>query len=176
MRKILFAALLTATTLALAGCGQSMDKVDQELDKRAAADASAAAANVQAGQAFLAQTAKQPGVVSLPNGLLYKVVSSPDPNAPKPAATDVVRINYEGKLVDGQIFDSSYARNEPATYALPKLVEAWQIAVPMMHKGDTWMLYVPPELGYGSHDQGDAIPANSVLVFKIQLLDINPKA
>ncbi len=106
---------------------------------------------------------------------MYKVVSSPDPAGAKPAATDTVKINYEGKLVNGQVFDSSYARNEPATYPLPKLVPAWQMAVPMMHKGDTWMLYVPPALGYGERDMGE-IPPNSVLVFKIQLLDINPKA
>ncbi len=177
MRKLSTLFPLAALTLAVAltGCGQSMDEVQKEIDKQAAAASISAVANAKAGTDYLAQVAKQPGIVTLPSGLMYKVVSSPDPAGAKPAPTDTVKINYEGKLINGQIFDSSYTRNEPATYPLPKLVPAWQMAVPMMHKGDTWMLYVPSALGYGEQGGGDAIPPNSVLIFKIQLLDINPK-
>ncbi len=175
MRKSLMVAAAVAAMTILTGCGQSMDEVQKEVAKQEAEASASAAANAKAGTDYLAQVGKQPGVVTLPSGLMYKVVSSPDPAGAKPAATDTVKINYEGKLVNGQVFDSSYARNEPATYPLPKLVPAWQMAVPMMHKGDTWMLYVPPALGYGERDMGE-IPPNSVLVFKIQLLDINPKA
>jgi len=177
MRKLLILASLSAVVgaIALTGCGQSMDEVQKEVDKQQAEASVSAAANIKAGQDYLAQVGKQPGIITLPSGLMYKVVSSPDPAGAKPAATDKVKINYEGKLVNGQVFDSSYARNEPATYPLPNLVPAWQMAVPMMHKGDTWMLYVPPALGYGERDMGE-IPPDSVLIFKIQLLDINPKA
>jgi len=170
------AAPILAIALALTGCGQSMDEVQKEIDKQNAEASASAVANAKAGADYLAQMGKQPGIVSLPSGLMYKVVSSPDPNGVKPAATDTVKINYEGKLIDGHVFDSSYARNQPATYPLPQLVQAWQMAVPLMHKGDTWMLYVPPSLGYGERGGGDEIPPNSVLIFKIQLLDINPKA
>lgn len=156
--------------LVLAGCGQSMDSIDKEMARREAQDAANAAANLKTGQDFLAKVAKEPGVVTLPSGLMYKVVAAPDPNAPKPAADATVKINYEGKLIDGTVFDSSYERGTPASFPLSRLVKAWQVALPMMHKGDTWMLYVPSDLGYGTADMG-AIPPNSTLVFKIQLLD-----
>ncbi len=178
MRKVWMIGALSAVlaSVALTGCGQSMDEVQKEIDKQEAEASASAAANIKAGQAYLADIAKQPGVVTLPSGLMYKVVSSPDPKGAQPAATDSVKANYEGKLVNGQVFDSSYARNEPATFPLPRVVPAWQQAVPLMHKGDTWMLYVPPSLGYGERGAGDEIPPNSVLIFKIQLLDINPKS
>ena len=176
MRKMWMIGALASvlTSVALAGCGQSMDEVQKEIDKQEAEASVSAAANAKAGQAYLADIAKQPGIVTLPSGLMYKVVSSPDPKGAQPAATDTVKANYEGKLVNGHVFDSSYARNEPATFPLPRVVPGWQQAVPLMHKGDTWMLYVPPSLGYGERDMGE-IPPNSVLIFKIQLLDINPK-
>jgi len=101
-------------------------------------------------------------------------VANPDPTAPQPTVNDTVTVNYEGKLIDGTTFDSSYERNQPASFPLNRVVEAWQIGIPLMHKGDTLMLYVPPALGYGEQDQG-AIPPNSVLVFKVQLLGINGK-
>ncbi len=178
MRKIWTLAPLAALTVAitLAGCGQSMDEVQKEIDKQDAAASAAAVTNAKAGADYLAQLGKQPGVVTLPSGLMYKVVASPDPKAAQPAVSDNVKVNYEGKLINGQVFDSSYARNEPASFPLSRVVQAWQMALPMMHKGDTWMLYVPPSLGYGEQGGGDAIPPNSVLIFKIQLLDINPKS
>ncbi len=157
--------LALAAVLSLTACGQAMDK---------AKDASTEASDIKAGQDFLAKTAKEPGVVKLPSGLMYKVVADPDPTAPRPAADDTVKIHYEGKLVDGTVFDSSYDRGVPAVFPLAHLVKAWQIGIPLMHKGDTYMLYVPPELGYGSEDMGQ-IPPNSVLVFKVQLLDIAGK-
>ena len=176
MMAPLSAPALAFTLIALTDCGQSMDDVQKEVAKEEAAAATAAAANAKAGQDYLAQVGKQPGVVTLPSGLMYKVVSSPDPKGAQPAPNDQVKANYEGRLVNGQVFDSSYVRNQPATFPLNRVVPGWQIAVPMMHKGDTWMLYVPPSLGYGDRGAGDAIPPNSVLIFKIQLLDINPKA
>jgi len=176
MRKLWMIVPLTAMVVALGGCGQSMDEVQKDIEKEQAEAASAAAANAKAGADYLAQLARQPGIVTLPSGLMYKVVSSPDPKGAQPAVSDNVKVNYEGKLVNGKVFDSSYARNQPASFPLNRVVPAWQMALPMMHKGDTWMLYVPPSLGYGDRDMSPDIPPNSVLIFKIQLLDINPKS
>ena len=176
MRRFLTIATVLGALTGLAGCGQSMDEVQKDVAKEEAAASASAAANAKAGAEYLAQLGKQPGVATLPSGLMYKVVSSPDPKGAQPAVTDNVTVNYEGKLVNGQVFDSSYARNQPASFPLNRVIVAWQQAVPLMHKGDTWMLYVPPALGYGEQGGGDAIPPDSVLIFKIQLLDINPKA
>ncbi len=164
---------LAVSAVALSACGQSMDKaVDKELAAYEAKASADAAESQKANQTFMADVAKQPGVVTLPSGLMYKVVYSPHPTAERPSPAAKVKINYEGKLVNGSVFDSSYARGVPATFPLAQLVPAWQVAVPMMHKGDVWELYVPPELGYGPQATPDgSIPANSVLIFKIELID-----
>jgi FKBP-type peptidyl-prolyl cis-trans isomerase len=164
---------LALTAMALSGCGQSMDKaVDKEMAAYESRTAAEAAEAQKANAAFMADVAKQPGVVTLPSGLMYKVVYSPNPTAAKPSPDATVKINYEGKLVNGSVFDSSYARGVPAEFPLAQLVPAWKIAVPMMHKGDTWELYVPSQLGYGPQAAPDgSIPANSVLIFKIELID-----
>ncbi|HEX3886289.1 MAG TPA: FKBP-type peptidyl-prolyl cis-trans isomerase [Phenylobacterium sp.] len=126
-----------------------------------------------AAKAFLAKTAKEPGVVTLPDGLEYKVISSGPANGLKPHINDEVKVNYEGKLIDGTVFDSSYERGQPAAMPLKNLVKAWQEALVKMKPGDVWMLYVPPELGYGAEGQGP-IPPNSALIFKIELIDFLP--
>lgn len=126
-----------------------------------------------AAKAFLANNAKQPGVVVLPDGLQYKIVSSGPTTGLKPHINDEVKVNYEGKLVDGTVFDSSYDRGQPAAMPLKNLVKAWQEALQKMRPGDVWMLYVPPELGYGAEGQG-AIPGGAVLIFKIELIDFLP--
>jgi FKBP-type peptidyl-prolyl cis-trans isomerase len=122
---------------------------------------------------FLAKNAKEPGVVTLPDGLQYKIVSSGPATGLKPHLNDEVKVNYEGKLIDGTVFDSSYERGQPAAMPLKNLVKAWQEAIPMMRPGDVWMLYVPPELGYGPEGQGP-IPGNAALIFKIELIDSLP--
>jgi FKBP-type peptidyl-prolyl cis-trans isomerase len=119
--------------------------------------------------AFLAENAKAPGVVALPSGLQYKIVRSGDPKGPSPKDGDAIKVNYEGKLLDGTVFDSSFQRGKPVLMPLGSLIPAWMEALPKMRPGDEWVLYVPPELGYGPDGQGP-IPPNSVLVFRIQLL------
>ena len=99
-----------------------------------------------ASKAWLAKNAKEPGVVSLPDGLQYKVLSSGPASGNKPHPNDEVKVNYDGKLVDGTTFDSSYDRGQPYAAPLKNLVKAWQEALPLMRPGDVWMLYVPPEL------------------------------
>ena len=108
------------------------------------------------------------GVVTLPSGLQYKVVQS-GPAGPSPKPGDILKVHYEGALVSGQVFDSSFARGKPALLPLDGLVPGWMEALPKMKVGDEWMLYLPPSLGYGPEGQGP-IPPNAVLIFRIKLL------
>ena len=125
-------------------------------------------------QAFMATNAKAPGVVTLPDGLEYKIVASGPADGAKPLATDEVKVDYEGKLMSGQVFDSSFARGVPADLPLQGLIPAWTEALQLMRPGDEWILYVPPALGYGDAGAGDKIPPNATLIFTIELLAINP--
>jgi peptidylprolyl isomerase/FKBP-type peptidyl-prolyl cis-trans isomerase FklB len=124
--------------------------------------------------AYMADNAKQPGVVSLADGLQYRIVKSGPESGPHPKATDNVTVNYEGKLVTDEVFDSSFARGTPVTFPLNRLVPGWVEALQLMRPGDEWILYVPPSLGYGDEDKGP-IPANSVLIFRIQLITVEPR-
>jgi peptidylprolyl isomerase/FKBP-type peptidyl-prolyl cis-trans isomerase FklB len=127
------------------------------------------------GQAFLDKMGKKPGVHALPDGLLYEVVQSGPAAGAHPQKGDEIKVNYEGKLVDGQVFDSSFERGQPAAMPLEHLVPGWEEALPLMRPGDVWMLYLPPKLGYGARGAGDgAIPPNAVLIFKIELIDFLP--
>ncbi|WP_168075762.1 FKBP-type peptidyl-prolyl cis-trans isomerase [Caulobacter sp. SSI4214] len=154
-RRALFLTL-AAIGLTLAACGPG--KKAQE--------------NQAAADAFMAKNAKEPGVVTLPQGLQYKVVREGPPGGQHPTPADEVKVHYEGKLLDGTVFDSSYERGVPAVFPLDGLVPAWVIALQRMKAGDEWILYVPPALGYGAEDKGP-IPANSVMIFKIELLGVN---
>jgi FKBP-type peptidyl-prolyl cis-trans isomerase len=133
------------------------------------AAAPAPAAALQAPAAYLAANARQPGVQTLPSGLQYKIVTSGPAGGPSPKPEDIIKVHYEGALTNGQVFDSSFARQKPLIMPLANLVPAWMEALPRMHVGDEWMLYVPPELGYGPEGQGP-IPPNAVLVFRIKLI------
>jgi len=146
--------------LALTACGKGKDTDPAALD-----------ANLAAGRAFLAKNAKEAGVVTLPDGLQYKIVKQGPTSVPSPRPQDLVKVHYEGKLLDGTVFDSSYERGQPAVFPLKGLVPAWITALQMMHPGDEWTLWVPSELGYGAEDKG-AVPPNSVMVFRIELIDV----
>ncbi len=147
----------------LSACGQAMDKTHAE---------TVSEQNLKIGKEFLTTTAKVPGVVALPSGVLYKLVSrAPSPGA-QPTVADTVTINYEGKLISGSVFDSSYARNEPASFPLGRLISAWQQVIPLMHVGDEIVLYTPPTSAYGERDLSPDIPPNSTLIFRVQLLGI----
>ena len=131
-------------------------------------------ADSSANSAFLAKSAKEPGVVALPDGLQYKIVPSGPAGGEKPRAQDEVKVNYEGRLATGSrnIFDSSFQRGEPATFGLQDgLITGWVEVMQLMRPGDEWMVWIPPELGYGKDDHGP-IPGNSVLEFRIQLLGV----
>ncbi len=157
---------ISLAALTLAAC-QPKSKALAQGEGPVAGDQSAAS------KAFLANNAKQPGVVVLPDGLQYKIVHSGPTTGIKPHTQDEVKVNYEGKLVDGTVFDSSYQRGQPAAMPLNHLVKAWQEALQLMRPGDEWVLYVPPELGYGAEGQGP-IPPGAVLIFRIELIDSLP--
>ena len=155
---------LTALTLAIPISSAGLARAQPP----AAAPKPAAPAPPPDPATFLAGNAKAPGVKTLPSGLQYRIVRS-GPAGPSPKAGDVIKVHYEGALTNGQVFDSSFARNRPALMPLTNLVPAWMQAIPMMKVGDEWMLYAPPQLGYGSTGMGP-IPGNSVLVFRVKLL------
>ena len=131
------------------------------------------AANASANAAFLANNAKQPGVVTLPDGLQYKITTSGPAGGDKPRAQDEVKVNYEGRIATGAraIFDSSFKRGEPASFQLDEVIPGWTEIMQMMRPGDEWTVWIPPSLGYGDEEKGP-IPAGSILEFRIQLLGV----
>lgn len=140
-----------------------------------AAQAATPAENLKTGQDYLASVGKQPGVVTLPSGVMYRVISSsPKPGA-QPTVADNVTIHYEGKLISGAVFDSSFERGQPANFPLGRLIPAWQQAIPQMHVGDEILLYTPPSQAYGERDLSPDIPPNSTLIFRVRLYAIGAK-
>lgn len=129
-------------------------------------------ADTSANAAFLAKNAKEPGVTTLPDGLQYKIVTSGPSGGERPRAQDEVKVNYEGSLISGQVFDASDKHGGPATFVLNEVIPGWTEAMQLMRPGDEWVLWIPPSLGYGDEAKGDAIPANSVLKFRVQLLGV----
>jgi len=132
-------------------------------------------ANAAAARAFMDKTAGEAGVQALPSGVLYRVVSSGPASGRSPRPADDVKVHYEGKLVSGEVFDSSFERGAPEVMRLKGLIPGWVEALQKMKPGDEWILYVPPEQGYGQREAGP-IPPNSVLIFRIQLIDALPAA
>ena len=126
-------------------------------------------ANRKAGEDFLAANAKKEGVVVLPSGLQYKVLTQG--NGPIPKPTNTVKVNYEGHLIDGTTFDSSYKRKEPNSFGVRQVIKGWSEALCLMPVGSKWELYIPQELAYGDRDQGQIKPF-SALIFTVELLDI----
>ncbi len=116
---------------------------------------------------FMAQNALAEGVKSLPSGVQYKVVSSGPADGMHPTPEDNVTVSYEGSLLSGKVFDAT-KDGKPATFKLGGLIPGWIDALQQMRPGDTWILYIPPSMGYGSQQTGP-IPANSVLVFRLKL-------
>jgi peptidylprolyl isomerase/FKBP-type peptidyl-prolyl cis-trans isomerase FklB len=129
---------------------------------------------VAEGQAFLAKTAKDPAVHTTPSGLEYKVIRSGPASGVQPKMGDEVKVNYQGSLINGTVFDSSYQRGEPAVFTVGEVIPGWNEALTMMRPGDVWYLYIPAKLAYGDEGQGP-IPAGSVLVFKVELLGVLPQ-
>lgn len=140
----------------------------QKLSEEKAAEAGKAALEINS--TYLAENGKKDGVTTLPSGLQYEVMTKGEGTV-KPASTDQVKTHYHGTLTDGTVFDSSVARGEPITFPVTGVIKGWVEALQLMVVGDKWKLTVPSELAYGAQAQGQ-IPANSVLVFEVELIEI----
>jgi len=124
----------------------------------------------ETGEKFLAENKKKEGVVTLPSGLQYKILQTG--NGPRPKASDTVKCHYEGRLTNGQVFDSSIQRGEPAEFPVNGVIAGWVEALQLMPVGSKWQLYIPSELAYGSHGAGRSIGPNETLIFDVELLAI----
>jgi FKBP-type peptidyl-prolyl cis-trans isomerase FklB len=127
-------------------------------------------ANKKEGEAFLAENKKKDGVKTLKSGLQYKIIKAGTGASPK--AEDTVVTHYRGNLINGQVFDSSYTRGQPATFPVSGVIKGWTEALQKMKVGGKWQLFIPSDLAYGDHGAGQVIGPNAVLIFEIELLEI----
>ncbi|MBM3912025.1 MAG: FKBP-type peptidyl-prolyl cis-trans isomerase [Sphingomonadales bacterium] len=127
----------------------------------------------KAGEAFLAENGKKKDITTTASGLQYEVIKMGDGD--KPLATDEVTVHYHGTTTDGQVFDSSKDRGEPATFPLNGVIAGWTEALQLMPKGSIFKLYLPSNLAYGERGAGEKIPPHAVLIFEVELLDIKKK-
>lgn len=142
----------------------------RQMQASTTADSKKADDNGKAGAIFLSENKMKEGVVTLPSGLQYKVITA-GPGR-KPGLADTVVCQYRGTLIDGTEFDSSYARNQPATFPVKGVIPGWTEALQLMPVGSKWQLVIPPALAYGERGAGDKIGPNATLVFEIELLSI----
>ena len=162
----------TAAVLAMAGalaaCGRgAAPGADQE-----------AAESLRAAEFFMASNARAAGVQTLPSGVQYKVTEAGPPGGERPDGNDLVRVDYAGSLTDGTVFDSSFERGQPAVFTVEEgisgsIIPGMREALQHMTVGDEWLVYIPPQLGYGEQATGQ-IPPNSVLIFRLKLLEVAP--
>jgi len=144
-----------------------VQKQQQEKTKEAADK------NKAEGEAFLASNKTKEGIVTLPDGLQYKIVTPG--TGPKPSATDSVVCNYRGTLIDGTEFDSSYKRGQPATFGVGQVIKGWTEALQLMPVGSKWQLFIPSSLAYGPRGAGAEIGPDATLIFEVELLSIQDK-
>lgn len=142
-------------------------RADQERKANALNDEMA-----QQSTEFLAQNAEREGVVVTASGLQYEVLVAADADQVQPKETDTVRVHYHGTLIDGSVFDSSVERNDPAQFPVNGVIPGWVEALQLMRVGDKWKLTIPADLAYGARSPSPRIPANSALVFDVELLEI----
>lgn len=126
--------------------------------------------NLKEGEVFLEENSKKDGVVTLPSGLQYEVLQEGSGATPK--ATDKVKCHYHGTLLNGQVFDSSVQRGQPAVFGVNQVIKGWVEALQLMSVGSKWRLYIPSELAYGAQGAGNSIEPNSALIFDVELLGI----
>ena len=146
----------------------------QKMLEQQEAQAKAAEDNLKAGQEFMTANGKKKGVVTTESGLQYQVLTAG--NGAKPKLTDQVKVHYEGKLLNGEVFDSSYKRGEPVTFGLNQVIQGWQEGLQLMPVGSKWKIFIPSDLAYGPGGTGGPIGPNETLVFDVELLGINPEA
>ncbi len=167
--------------LAMLECSQAQSRLDdktaepllrrfqQEFELRGNA---AARENIAKGEKYMQEISRNKSVYTTQSGLKYRRIK--EGNGKRPTVTDRVKVHYTGKLIDGKTFDSSVERGTPLTFPLNQVIPGWTEGLQLMDEGSKYMLYVPYNLGYGTHDMGN-IPAGSTLIFEVELLEINPK-
>jgi FKBP-type peptidyl-prolyl cis-trans isomerase FkpA len=148
---------------------QQMEKVNAFAQARSAAGADR---EKEAGRAYAEKAAKEQGATKLPSGLVFKTLTAG--TGPSPAATDKVKVNYEGKLTNGTVFDSSYKRGQPAEFPLNQVIKCWTEGVQKMKVGEKARLVCPSDIAYGDHGHPPTIPGGATLVFDVELLSISP--
>lgn len=126
--------------------------------------------NLEKSNAFLAENQTKEGVIALPSGLQYKVITPGSGDSP--LASDQVRVHYHGTFIDGKVFDSSIERNEPIVFGVSEVIPGWTEALQLMQPGARWMLYIPPALAYGEQGAGGVIGPNQALIFEVELIEI----
>ena len=153
--------LLTLAVGLFVGCSAKNNNTDSTMNPNSKSDP---------GEAFLAQNAKQPGVITTASGLQYTILKSGTGETPK--ATDRVKVHYHGTLIDVTVFDSSVQRGKPIVFGVGQVIPGWVEALQLMKVGDKWKLFIPARLAYGENSPAPSIPSNSVLIFEVELLDI----
>jgi FKBP-type peptidyl-prolyl cis-trans isomerase FklB len=152
-----------------------LTEVQNEARKRQTEEAQKAAVkNKTEGEAFLAANKDKEGVVTLPSGLQYKILTTG--TGPKPTASDSVKCNYRGTLINGTEFDSSYKKGQPVTFGVGQVIKGWTEALQLMPVGSKWQLFIPSSLAYGERGAGAEIGPNSTLIFEVELISIEEKA
>ena len=141
-----------------------VNKYFEELGKKMSSSA------IEEGNKFLEENKKKEGIITLPSGLQYEVIT--EGKGKKAKATDQVKCHYEGKLLNGTMFDSSYKRNQPAQFGVNQVIPGWVEALQLMSEGSKWRLYIPSELGYGAQGAGEMIPPHSTLIFDVELIKV----
>ena len=164
---------IASAAIALAACATAPAPVAEPAAPAATVAEPAAAPATLSGADFLARNASVPGVVTTASGLQYSIVKSGPASGPHPGPADIVSFDYEGKLLNGETFDSSYTEGKPLEGQVNKFVPGFSEALQLMRPGDEWIVWIPPALGYGSKQVGP-IPPNSVLRFKLELHSVTP--
>jgi FKBP-type peptidyl-prolyl cis-trans isomerase FklB len=172
VRGIMDASLDSASHLMTeAQIQETMTAFQQDLQKKRQENTRMAGEKNRAeGDAYLAANSKKPGVVTLPSGLQYRIITQG--TGKKPSASSTVSTHYVGRLLNGTEFDSSVKRGQPATFPVNGVIKGWTEALQMMPVGSKWELVIPPSLGYGEQGAGGVIPPNAVLIFEVELLSI----
>jgi FKBP-type peptidyl-prolyl cis-trans isomerase FklB len=151
---------------------KTMQELQTEMEAKFQAQAGKAGdANKREGAEFLAANKNKPGIVTLPSGMQYEVLT--EGTGKTPGRTDKVTTHYHGTLIDGTVFDSSYDRGQPATFPVNGVIAGWTQALMLMKEGAKWRLYIPSELAYGAQGAGGEIGPNTTLIFDVELLKVN---
>jgi len=172
MQKPLLVPAVLAISALLAACGPgSSSASDAPAATNPTSQQDPGADALAAGNKFLSDNSKKPGIKTTASGLQYEVLR--EGSGPHPLATDQVTVNYRGTLINGTEFDSSYARHQPATFPLNGVIPGWTEGLQLMTPGSKYRFYIPSQLGYGAQGAGGSIGPNEALIFDVELLSIN---